>query len=95
MAMRAFGHDLLNESGDRLDGFDAVVDEKDLAVAGEFELDRGADHALGKLHDLRVDRQTVTRRRLDHGHITHAEQRHIQRSRDRRRRERQHIDLFL
>ena len=71
------GYDLLDESGDRLDRFDTIMNEKDLTVAGKFKLDRGADHAIGKLYNLSVDRQTVSRRRLDYGHITHSEQRHI------------------
>ena len=95
MAIAGVRDDLLDKGGDRLDRFDAVVDEKDLAVAREFELDGGSDDALGKLHDLRVDRETVARRRFDHRHIAHPEQRHIQRARDRRCRERQDIDLFL
>ncbi len=88
-------NDLLNESCDRLDRLDAVVDKKYLPVACKFKLNGGTDNALGKLHDLRVDGKSVARRRLDHRHVAHAEQRHIQRSRDRRRGERENIDLFL
>lgn len=69
--------------------------KKDLAAARKFKLDRRTDHAFRELDDLRVDREPVARRRFDHGHITHTEKRHIQRSWDGRRRERKHIDLLL
>ena len=95
IAMRACGTIFWIECGDRLDRFDAVVNEKDLPVARQLQLDRRADDALGKLHDLGVDRQAIARRRFDHRHVPHPEQRHVQRSRDRRCGERQHIDLFL
>ena len=36
------------------------MNEKYLAVAGEFEFDRGAYDALGELYDLRVDGETIT-----------------------------------
>ena len=46
--MRAFGTIFWIKSSDRLDRFDAVVNEKDLAVSGKFKLDRRADDALAK-----------------------------------------------
>src|SRR5690606_35050164 len=88
-------HDLLQMCGDRLDRFDAVVNEKHLAVAAQFEFDGGTNDVLAELNDLSVDRQTVARRCFDDGKVTHSQQRHIQRSRYGRRRKRQYIDLFL
>ena len=89
------GDDLSDQGGNGLDRFDTVVYEEDLAAAGELKFDGGAYHALGKLHDLRVDGKAVARRRFDHRHIAHAEQRHIQGSRDRRCRKREHVHLLL
>src|SRR5690606_13176646 len=55
------GDDLLNKGGDRLDRLHAIVDEKHLTVASEFEVDRRADDALRKLDDLSVYRQPIAR----------------------------------
>ena len=41
-----FRDELLDERGERVDGFDAVVDEVDLAVAGEFVFDGACGRAL-------------------------------------------------
>ena len=55
----------------------------------------GAGDDVGvELHDLRLDRQAVARRRLDHRHVADAGQRHVQRARNRRRRHRQHVHLL-
>src|SRR5260370_1080745 len=52
-------HQLTNPGGDLVDGFDAVVDEVDLASALEFHLDGGADELLVELPDDGLDGHTV------------------------------------
>ena len=42
-----------------------------------------------------VDRQAILGRRLDHGHVAHAQQRHVQRARDRRRAHGEHVHVVL
>ena len=45
------------------------------------------------LADVRADRPAALGRRLDHRDVAQARERHVQRARDRRRREREHVDL--
>ena len=75
------------------DGLDAVVDEEDLAAALDLAQDRLADEPGRRLGDVGLDRQPVLRRRLDRRQVADAGERHVQRPRDRRRRESQHVDL--
>ena len=79
--------------GLRLDGLDAVVDVEDLAAAVELAQDRVADEPGRRLGDPGLDRQPVLRRRLDDGQVADAGQRQVERPRDRRGRERQHVHL--
>ena len=76
-----------------LDGLDPVVDEEDLAAAVELAQDGVADEAGGRLRDARLDGQPVLRRRLDDAHVAHADERQVERARDGRGRQRQHVDL--
>ncbi len=76
-----------------LDRLDPVVDEEHLAAAVELAQDRVADEPGRRLGDPRLDRQPVLRRRLDHRHVADAGQRQVERPRDRRRRQRQDVDL--
>ena len=75
-----------------LDRLHAVVEEINLALALQFAVDRIADNALVVTADDRFDRQTIERRRLDRGHVFHADEREIKRARNRRGGEREHID---
>jgi hypothetical protein len=68
------------------------VDEEDLPAAAELSNDRVADDAFVELRHVGPDREPVDRRRLDDGEIANARERHVERARDRRRRERQHVD---
>ena len=81
------------QAGHRVDRLDAVVHEVDLAAALELVPHRVADHLLVEGDDVGLDRQAVARRRLDHRHVADADQRHVERARNRRRAHRQHVDL--
>ena len=76
-----------------LDGLDAVVEEEDLAAALQFAADGVADDALVVGADGGGDRDPVRRRGVDGGHVARAHQRHVERARDRRGGEGEHIDL--
>ena len=74
----------------------AIVDEVDLPAALQFLLRWPTCISFSShVRDHRLDRQAVFRRRLDHGHVAQAHQRHVQRARNRRRRHRQHVHFFL
>ena len=70
----ALRNELLDACRELVDGFDAVVDEVDLAAALEFELDGGADELLVELGDDGLDRHAVFGRRLDDAHIAQADE---------------------
>ena len=89
-----FGHETLDQVADREDRFDAVVDEVDLAAARQLVADRPPDHLLIELDDVGLNRQAILRRRLDDRHVADADERHVQRPRNRRRAHRQHVDLL-
>ena len=70
-----------------------VVEEEDLASALELVLDYGLYLFLVEEDDLGLDRDTVGRRGSDDAEITRAEQRKLQRPRDRGRRKGEGIYL--
>ena len=90
-----FGNDPLQLVGDRVHVTDAVVNEKDLAAPIQFTNHRTADHVVVPANDVGFDRPAFGRRRFQVTDITHADQRHVQRSRDRRRRQCHHIDVAV
>ena len=53
-----------------------------------------ANHLLIELDDVGLDRQAIFRRRLDDRHVADADERHVQRARNRRRAHRQHVHLL-
>ena len=68
------------------------MQEINLALPLELAIDRVADDALVVTADHRLDRQAIERRRLDRGHVFHADQRQIKRARNRRGGKREDID---
>ena len=88
------GDEFLDARGDFVDGFDAVVDEVDLAAAFELKLDGRADDLLVELGDHGLNRHAVFGRRFDDAHVAQADQRHVQRARDGRGRHGEHVDLL-
>ena len=48
-----------------------------------------------ELDDVGLNRQAILRRRLDDRHVADADERHVQRPRNRRRAHRQHVDFFF
>ena len=55
----------------------------------------GRDDVLIELDDVGLNRQAILRRRLDDRHVADADERHVQRARNRRRAHREHVHLLL
>ena len=85
------GHELADAIGHRLDRRHAVVQKEHLPAPVELSLDGVAEGRLVELDDGGLDRQPVLRRRLDGAHVARACERHVQRARDRRRGQREHV----
>ena len=79
--------------GLRLDRLDPVVDVEHLPAAIELAQDRVADEPRRRLGHPRLDRQAVLGRRLDDAEVADPGHRQVERARDRRGRQRQHVDL--
>ena len=60
---------LLNEIGERVNGFDPVVNNVNLAAALELEIDRIFNHNGLEFDDDGLNRQPVTRGSFNDGHI--------------------------
>ena len=87
------GHQAAHALGGRLDRLDPVVDVEDLAAAVQLAADGVAHEAVVVLGDAGLDRQARLGRRLDDRQVADADQGEVQRARDRRGGERQHVDL--
>ena len=72
----------------------AVVHEIDLAAAAQFLFDRGPDQFRIEMRHHGVDGQPILGRRLDHAHIADAQQRHVQRARNRRGAHGEHVHVL-
>ena len=79
--------------GKMLDGLDAVVQVKDLAVAAGLQQNRLANRFIPEAADFCHNRTAVHRRRGQRADIPQADQRHVQRARDGRGGHRQNIDI--
>ena len=85
--------ELLQLRGPLLDRLDPVVEEERLALALDLALERELDELLVVLADRGADRAAPLGRRLDDRDVAHAGEREVQGARDRRRAEREHVDL--
>ncbi len=85
-------HELLQALMHMLDAVDAVVDEEHLAAALDLALYGAADDGIVVLDDVGLHRESLGRWRLDDAHIARPDERHVQRARDRRSRQGQHVD---
>ena len=71
-----------------------VVQIKHLPRARKLAPDRLEYDGFVLFEHIRLNRQSVKRRFVEHGHIAYLAHRHTERSRDRRRRQRQNVDIF-
>jgi hypothetical protein len=58
------------------------VDEVDLAVASEFSFDGALQKFFLKRRDYGLNCQTIARRSFDDGHVSQADERHVQGARN-------------
>ena len=79
--------------GRLLDRLDPVVQVERLPAALELALERRPDELLVVLAHRRPDRAPALGRRLDDRDVAQAGERHVQRARDRRRGQREHVHL--
>ena len=86
------GQGFFDAGGALGDGFDAVVQVVDLPAALDLPAHRVDQHRLGVFQHEGLHGVAVVGRFLDGRHIPQAGQRHVQRARDGRGRERQHVD---
>jgi hypothetical protein len=89
------GHDLLQPLADALQILDARHHAEDLPAAEALALDRLAQHQTVEGHDEGPHRQPVHRRRRDDAHLPDPRERQLQRARNGRRRQRQHMHIGL
>jgi len=68
-----------------LNALHPVVDVVNLAPAVDLAHDRLAQHVVAPFDNVRLDRLSILRRRLDHADVPHTRERHVQRARDRGR----------
>jgi hypothetical protein len=85
--------ELLQLQHDLLDRLDAIVEIERLAPARMLTLQCRCYEVLVELSDNSSDRATAHRRRLDDRDVAEPRKRHVQRARNRRGRERKHVDL--
>ena len=71
--------------------FNSIVYEKYLPAAPQLTSDRLRYDRVVVFDHISLHRKPIRRRRFDHAHIPRAHQRHVQRPRDRRRAQRQHV----
>ena len=91
-ANAGLGNDPLQLGGDQPDVVDPVVDEKNLPVAIQLAEHGVADQLFVEPRHAGLDRQPIVRRRFEIRDVAQAQERHVQRPRDRRGRHRQHVD---
>ena len=88
-----FGQQLFQHRLAVLDGFDFVMQEIHLSAALQFAQAGFANHRVVLAAHEGLDRKALLRCGGDDGEIAQAFQRHAERARDRRCRQRQHIDF--
>ena len=88
------GRGLVHARHGVVDGLDTVGHVVHLATAAHFQTNRRAHHVGVVLPHVHDHGAAPGRRRSDQAHVTHATRGHLHGSRNRRCREREHIDLL-
>ena len=89
------GHERRHMVCHLVDVIDTVVDIINLSAPRQLPVNRLAHHLVVVLHDVGLNRQAIHRRFLQDAHIPDANETHMQGTRNRRRRQRQNIYIFL
>ena len=88
-------HNRLQALGALVQSLDSVVDEEDLTAAARLAQDCFSNSVIIPAAREGTDGSPVRRRGGDEREVSHSSDGELKRSRDRRRRERQHIDGLL
>ena len=91
----SLGHEVAHVVGRLLDVHHPVVDVEHLALAQQLAADRLPHRPVVVLADVGEDRHPIGRRRVEQREVADAGERHLQRARDRRGSEREHVDAGL
>ena len=91
----SLGDQLSQAAGGGVDRLHPVVHPEHLALAQQLSPDRLDGHALVVLADVGEDRLAVRRRCLEEREVADADERHLQRARDRRGGEGEDVDVRL
>ena len=92
-ADRRLGHQPPQALREELDVLDRVVHEIDLPAAADLAQAGLAHEAVAPLRDEGLDGDALGRRRRHQREVAQAAQRHVERAGDRRRRQRQRVDV--
>ena len=82
----------LDQPAGAVDRLDPVVDVEHLPAAVDLAADRVLDQLLVELRHPRDDRRAVPRRGFDEAHLAESHEAHLERARDRRGGQGQHVD---
>ena len=85
------GHELVQPVVHLLDAAHAVIEEVHLPAARQLAPDGLADHVIVVFHHVGLDGQAFLRRRFQNAHVADARHAHVQRARDGRGREGEHV----
>ena len=88
------GYRLLNACRAGRNRLYVVVQVKNLTASAHLAADSLVNHRVVVLEHVGLDRLTVHRRFLDNAHVAKSAHRHVERARDRGRRERKHVDVL-
>ena len=88
------GDRFLQRGGAAVDGFDAVVQIKDLTAAAQLAPDGFVDHRVVVFEDVGLHRLAVDRGFLDHAHVAQAAHRHVEGARNGRCGKGEHVDVL-
>ena len=89
------GHQLAEAGRGGVDRLHPVVDPEHLALAEQLAPDRLDRDPLVVLADVGEDRLAIGRRGLQQRQVADADEAHLERARDRRGRQREHVDVGL
>ena len=89
------GHQLAQRGGGHVDGLHAVVHPEHLALAQQLAADRLDGDALVVAADEGEDRLAVGRRGLQQRQVADADEAHLERARDGRGGQREHVDVVF
>ena len=91
---RGLWHELTDASSGIVDVRHPVVDEEGLALSEQLAADRLADRPVLVLSDVGEDGTSIDRRGAHHGEVADPGERHLERARDRARRQGEHVDAL-